>query len=50
MKKFFNVVSVLSLFVLIGCQEPVDPAVNNENVNKWENLEAKAIYNGNLGT
>ena len=50
MKKFFNVVSVLSLFVLIGCQQPVDPAVTNENVNKWENLEAKAIYNALLGT
>lgn len=50
MKKFFNVVSVLSLFVLMACQQPTDPAVNNENVSKWGSLEAKAIYNALLGT
>lgn len=50
MKKFFNVVSVLSLFVLMACQQPTDPAVNNGNVSKWGSLEAKAIYSTFLGT
>lgn len=50
MKKFFNVVSVLSLFVLMACQQPTDPAVNNGNVSKWGSLEAKSIYNTFLGT